>query len=213
VVQEKGALVAAVPPSGLVILGQDHDYVAQLEMMARAPVVKVSGQGVVLAENIARAVCRHLGVPEDVVRTAVRDFKPPKGRLNQLEIAGMTVIDDTYNANPLSMKFGLDTLASMAPPASRRVAVLGFMAELGAEGPRYHAEVGAYARTRADLLIGVGESAKLYEPDIWFETSDACADQVGALLRAGDCVLVKGSFSARMALVVKKLSAPSGRAS
>jgi UDP-N-acetylmuramoyl-tripeptide--D-alanyl-D-alanine ligase len=131
--------------------------------------------------------------------------------LNQLDIVGMTVIDDTYNANPLSMRFGLDTLASIATPASRRVAVLGFMAELGPESPRYHAEVGAYARTRADLLIGVGEPAKLYKPDIWFETSDACADQIGTLLRTGDCVLVKGSFSARMARVVKKLSALSGR--
>jgi UDP-N-acetylmuramoyl-tripeptide--D-alanyl-D-alanine ligase len=204
-VQEKGALVRAVPPSGLVILGQDHDYVSQLEQMARAPVIKVSGQGVELSQNIARAVCRHMAIPEEVIGSALSDFKSPKGRLNRLEFASMTVIDDSYNANPLSMKLALDTLAETDRLKHRRLAVLGFMAELGEEGPCYHEEVGAYARSRADVLIGVGELSKHYNPNFWFDTSDSCAAQIESLLRCGDCLLVKGSFSARMERVVIKL--------
>jgi len=204
-VQEKGALVRAVPPSGLVILGQDHDYVSQLEQMARAPVIKVSGQGVELSQNIARAVCRHMGIPEEVVGSALSDFKSPKGRLNRLEFASMMVIDDSYNANPLSMKLALDTLAETDRLEHRRLAVLGFMAELGEEGPRYHEEVGAYARSRADVLIGVGDLSKHYHPNFWFDTSDSCAAHIESLLRYGDCLLVKGSFSARMERVVIKL--------
>ena len=205
VVREKGELVRAVPPSGLVVLGQDHDYVSQLEQMARAPVIKVSGQGIELSRNITRAVCRHMGIPDEVVSTALSEFKSPKGRLNRLELAGMTVIDDSYNANPLSMKLGLDTLAETARPEQRRMAILGGMGELGEQGPCYHEEIGAYARSRSDVLIGVGDLSKHYDPDHWFDSSDACARGIESLLRVDDCLLVKGSASARMWQVVNKL--------
>lgn len=205
VVQEKSALVRAVSPSGLVVLGQGHDYVSQFEQVARAPVVKVGGQGVELSQNITRAVCQHMGIPDAVVSSGLKDFKSPEGRLNRLELGGMVVIDDTYNANPLSMKLGLDTLASMAGQGERRLAILGGMAEMGEESRRYHEELGDYARGRADLLIGVGELSRHYSPDHWFDSSDACADGIEKLLRCDDCVLVKGSASARMSRVVTKL--------
>ncbi|MFZ3081487.1 Mur ligase family protein [Rhodoferax ferrireducens] len=205
VVQEKSVLVRAVPPTGVVILGQGHAYVSQLEQAARAPVIKVPGQGVELSQNVARVICQHMGIPEEAVNSALKDFKNPKGRLNRLEFAGMTVIDDSYNANPMSMELGLDTLAETAKPPHRRLAVLGFMAELGPEGPRFHEDVGAYARNRTDILIGVGELSKLYKPDHWFDSSEACADAIENLLHLDDCVLVKGSHSARMELVVKRL--------
>lgn len=205
VVNEKSALVRAVPVSGLVVLGQEHDYVSQLERAARAPVVKVAGQGVELSQNITRAICRHLGVPDDVVTSALADFKSPDGRLTRLELAGMTVIDDTYNANPMSMKLGLDTLAQLAKPEQRRLAILGAMSELGEDGQSYHEELGAYARSRSDVLIGVGDLAKHYRPDFWFDNSDACADGIDRLVRVGDCMLVKGSASIRMKRVVNRL--------
>ena len=125
--------------------------------------------------------------------------------MNRLELAGMVVIDDTYNANPLSMKLGLDTLSSMAGQGERRLAILGGMAEMGEECRFYHEELGAYARNRTDVLIGVGELARLYSPDHWFDNSDACADGIEQLLRFDDHVLVKGSASARMSRVVTKL--------
>ncbi len=205
VVQEKSALVRAVSPSGLVVLGQGHDYVSQFEQMSRAPVVKVGGQGVELSQNIARAVCHHLGIPESVVSSGLKDFKSPEGRLNRVELGGMVVIDDTYNANPLSMKLGLDTLASTVGQGQRRVAILGGMSEMGEDSSRYHEDLGIYARSRADLLIGVGELSRHYSPDHWFESSDACVDGIEKLLRSDDCVLVKGSASARMSRVVTKL--------
>ena len=79
VVLEKGALVRAVPPDGLVILGVGHDYVSQLEAMASAPVVKVGGNDLELSRNITRAACRHMGIPGDVVEAGLRDFKMPEG--------------------------------------------------------------------------------------------------------------------------------------
>jgi UDP-N-acetylmuramoyl-tripeptide--D-alanyl-D-alanine ligase len=88
------------------------------------------------------------------------DFAQPEGRLNQLCLEGLTVIDDSYNVNPLSMKLGLDTLAETAHAGSRRVAVLGYVAELGDECVRYHCEIGTYARKAADVVIGVGELSR-----------------------------------------------------
>ena len=205
VVREKGELVRAVPPSGLVVLGQDHDHVSELEAMARAPVIKVSGPGMELSRNITRTVCRHIGIADDIVACALKEFQMPKHRLNRLQLVGMTVIDDSYNANPLSMKLGLDTLRESAGPEQRRLAVLGYMGELGEDGARYHKEVGAYARARADVLIGVGDLARHYDPDYWFESSDACAQGIETLLRFDDCLLVKGSFAVQMERVVNEL--------
>ena len=205
IIQEKGKLVRAVTPTGLVILGDGHAHVSQLEQMARAPVVKVQGKGIELSRNITRAVCQQMGIPEDVVESALKDFKNPPGRLNRLELAGLTVIDDSWNANPMSMRLGLDTLAEIAGPEQRRLAILGDMLELGEESPRYHEEVSVYARSRADVLIGVGELSKLYSPDAWYDSIEACAEGIEGLVRVGDCVLVKGSHSARMWKAVAKL--------
>jgi UDP-N-acetylmuramoyl-tripeptide--D-alanyl-D-alanine ligase len=77
------------------------------------------------------------------------------------------LINDSYNANPISMRAALDHLASLeAGGRRRRVAVLGEMRELGPDAPAYHREIGAYARERGvELIIGVGEAASSYEPD------------------------------------------------
>jgi UDP-N-acetylmuramoyl-tripeptide--D-alanyl-D-alanine ligase len=206
VVHEKSALVRAVPRSGLVVLGEDHDSVAQLEQAAVAPVVRVPGKGMELSRNITGVVCAHLGIPQHAIQAALADFKPPQRRLHKLDFRCMTVIDDTYNANPMSMKLGLDTLFESAHPRRRRVAILSYMGELGDDAARYHQEVGVYARDRAHVVIGVGELAEHYSPDFWFPTSEACAGQIESLLCFGDCVLVKGSASARMEQVVRKLS-------
>jgi UDP-N-acetylmuramoyl-tripeptide--D-alanyl-D-alanine ligase len=85
------------------------------------------------------------------------------------------------------------------------VAVLGFIAELGIGAPEYHSQVGTYARSTADVVIGVGELAKHYNPDYWFECSEVCSQEIEHLLHSGDCVLVKGSAAARMSVVVDSL--------
>lgn len=208
VAQEKGTLVRGAPPDGLVVLGDGHDFVDDLERQSRAPVTRVTGRGLDLSKNVARVVCRHLGVPDAVIEEALRDLQPAKGRLNLLEAGGLTIIDDSYNANPLSMRLGLDTLAAITPAGGRRVAVLGTMGELGEASASYHRDIGAHARRCADLLVGVGEMGRSYDPDRFFPDSDACADAIGGLVTPGDCVLVKGSASVGMRKVVQRLTEP-----
>jgi UDP-N-acetylmuramoyl-tripeptide--D-alanyl-D-alanine ligase len=204
VVKEKGKLVAAVPGGGLVVLGE-HEHVGRLEQMTRARVIKVGGQGLELSRNVVRVVCKELKIPESVVADRLAQFELPERRLNHIVFPGLVVIDDTYNANPLSMRLGIDTLGATSKPGQRRVAILGYMGELGDDAPRYHQEIGRYARERVDLLIGVGDLAKHYSPDYWAGTSDSCADQIETIVAANDCVLVKGSFSSQMERVVARL--------
>lgn len=79
------------------------------------------------------------------------------------------------------------------------------MIELGEESGRYHEAIGAYARGRADVVIGVGELARHYQPGHWFEDSGECAERLASLVEPGDCLLVKGSRSIRLHRVVQEL--------
>jgi UDP-N-acetylmuramoyl-tripeptide--D-alanyl-D-alanine ligase len=121
-------------------------------------------------------------------------FSRLRGELIQLP-GGIVLVNDCYNANPVSMRAALDHLASM-PGAGRRVAVLGEMAELGPDARAYHREAGAHARGLGiGPIIGVGELARDYAPDEWAVDADAALSLVRGTLRPGDTVLVKGSRS------------------
>ena len=116
------------------------------------------------------------------------------------------LINDSYNANPISMRAALDHLASLEA-GGRRVAVLGEMRELGPDAAAYHREIGEYARERGvELIIGVGEHASEYGPDQQVADADTAADALGAALGPGDAVLVKGSRSVGLERVAEKLA-------
>ena len=205
IAQAKSALVRAVLPSGLVVLGQDNEYASNMSRESPAPVVKVPGSGRELAENAARAVGRYFGLPDEVIGRALSACGAVEGRLNILDLGPITVIDDAFSANPMSMRLGLDTLASIARPEQRRVAILGTMAELGPRGPHYHEEMATYAQARADVVIGIGELAQVYRPDHWFATSKLCASSLRQLVHRNDCLIVKGSHSVHLDRVVQEL--------
>jgi UDP-N-acetylmuramoyl-tripeptide--D-alanyl-D-alanine ligase len=142
-----------------------------------------------------------LGLPLDEVGRGAASVKLSRWRGEEVPLPGDGVlINDAYNANPLSMAAALEHLAERAG-ARRRVAVLGDMAELGPGAPAYHREVGAVAaRTGVAALVGVGPLAREYlrgargVPDVcWAPTLEEGLAQLRALLRPGDCVLVKGS--------------------
>jgi len=119
----------------------------------------------------------------------------------------VTVINDCYNANPMSMRAALDHLAS--GPAGRRIAVLGGMAELGSDSDRFHLEVGEHADELAlDVVITVGEMALPIADGFPGETySVGNPEEAGALLGElageGDRVLVKGSRSVGLERVLE----------
>jgi len=120
---------------------------------------------------------------------------------------GVFLVNDSYNANPVSMRAALDHLGSM-PVDGRRIAVLGEMKELGPEAPEHHREVGAHAREAGvELLVGVGEAARDYAPDQLVADPTEAAELLAPLLGSGDAVLVKGSRAAGLELVAETLPA------
>jgi UDP-N-acetylmuramoyl-tripeptide--D-alanyl-D-alanine ligase len=138
------------------------------------------------------------------------------GRGQHLELpGGITLIDDSYNANPVSMRAALDELAATAARTgapARKVAVLGDMLELGPDGPAYHAQIGAYADRVADLLLTVGPlaagiGAAFHGEHHHARDARAAAELLPPLLRSGDLILVKGSNGVGLRLVCETLGA------
>jgi UDP-N-acetylmuramoyl-tripeptide--D-alanyl-D-alanine ligase len=130
--------------------------------------------------------------------------------------SGALLYDDSYNANPASLRVALDTLAEFA--ATRRIAVLGDMRELGDDEDIWHRELGKYASERVDRLICVGELARWFgeeAADTGFPksaidcvaTAEEAARLLDATLREGDVVLIKGSRAVGLDRAVEMLSA------
>jgi UDP-N-acetylmuramoyl-tripeptide--D-alanyl-D-alanine ligase len=163
----------------------------------------------------AAAAALAVGVPLGAIVRGLEAFRPVAGRLAALRSQrGAAVIDDTYNANPDSVLAAIDVLAAAPSP---RWLVLGDMGEVGADGPRYHSEVGAYARAAGiERLLTVGalatESAAAFGAGAQhFASVEALATHVADNATAGTTVLVKGSRFMRMERVVAALCGPSGR--
>jgi UDP-N-acetylmuramoyl-tripeptide--D-alanyl-D-alanine ligase len=151
----------------------------------------------------AVAAARALGVrPAGRVEVA---FSSLRGEIVELP-GGVTVVNDCYNANPMSMRAALKHLAET--PAERRLAVLGAMAELGAGSDGFHREIGAEAAALGiDVLVTVGEPALAYTAGYGGETySTGTPEEAAALLaeigQPGDRVLIKGSRSAGLERVL-----------
>ena len=132
-------------------------------------------------------------------------FSRLRGELVELP-ENAILINDSYNANPISMRAALDHLATFET-GGRRLAVLGEMRELGPDAAAYHREIGEHARARGvEWIIGVGELSSEYAPDEVVEDADAAAEALASALAPGDAVLVKGSRAVGLERVAEKLT-------
>lgn len=164
--------------------------------------------------NVANALAAvAVGLACEIALTDIRDglesLQPVDGRLRSVRsLQGVSVIDDSYNANPGSVRAAIDMLAACS---GRRTLVLGAMGELGPGSSNLHREVGEYARAAGiDQLWGVGpELATCVDAfgagGRYFVERDAVLSVLGGQFGEGDTVLIKGSRSAHMELVVQAL--------
>jgi UDP-N-acetylmuramoyl-tripeptide--D-alanyl-D-alanine ligase len=116
---------------------------------------------------------------------------------------GGLLLNDSWNANPVAMRAALAHLLACAN-GRRTVAILGEMAELGPEAPRYHDQIAREAED-VDVVLGVGELARHYRPDEWAPTAAEAREVALELVRPGDAILVKGSRSVGLELVADAL--------
>jgi UDP-N-acetylmuramoyl-tripeptide--D-alanyl-D-alanine ligase len=160
-------------------------------------------------DNALAAIAAGVALGFDLAAMADRApgivFSRLRGELVELP-ENAILVNDCYNANPISMRAALDHLATL-DASGRRLAVLGEMRELGPEAAAYHREIGDYARRKGvELIIGVGEHAEAYAPDERVPDADAAADALAAALGPGDAVLVKGSRAVGLERVAEKLT-------
>jgi UDP-N-acetylmuramoyl-tripeptide--D-alanyl-D-alanine ligase len=184
----------------------------------RFPVfVPLPGRHTVYNALAAIAVGRLLGVAAEQIAAGLADYQPGKMRLNIRRCEDITVIDDTYNASPLSMAAAINVLAEIGQ--GRRVAVVGDMLELGAASRQAHERVGRQlADVGAAIVLTVGEMAR-YAAEAAKATGVAevvvCSDHQQAIaelrqrLLPGDTLLVKGSRGMQMEKVLVVFTPPS----
>lgn len=162
----------------------------------------------------ALAAYRALGLPLSGAGAGAGEVELSRWRGDEVPLpGGGLVINDCYNANPVSMRAALEHLADRAG-ARRRVAVLGDMAELGPGAPTYHREIGHLAaQLGVGALVAVGPLARAYVDGArgvpvtrWATTLDEGLAALQALLRPGDCVLVKGSRAMGLEAIAEALA-------
>ena len=177
-----------------------------------APVtLHIAGRHNVKNALAAAACALSAGVPLPTVVQGLQAFEPVRGRSRALSLDGgrLTLVDDSYNANPDSVRAAIDVLSELPGP---RLLVLGDMGEVGNQGPQFHAEVGAYARNQGiDALWTLGELGRdahqAFGPQRGQHFADMAALQaaVAAVWRTTGSILVKGSRFMKMERVVETL--------
>ena len=235
----KAELIAALPPDGTAVIPageallRDHlrddldvvtfgeeadvrllgasDQHVEIDARGRPITLAVPFTQAHIRRNLLAAVAACLAV--GVIPSGRVEFQPLPGRGGRIRLADdVTLIDDCYNANPMSVRAALEDLAATARPGERRVAVLGDMLELGDAEVEFHAATGEHAtRAGIDVLITVGPLAAAmggtFAGGEVHRTADAteAAMLVRDLVRSGDVILIKGSRGVGLELVCRAL--------
>jgi UDP-N-acetylmuramoyl-tripeptide--D-alanyl-D-alanine ligase len=193
-----------------------HDFGSELAIDCGTEqfTVKIAAAGAHNVRNaLAATACTYaIGVSIDDIKRGLESFSPVNGRLQRKTAqSGALVIDDTYNANPDSVRAAIDVLSHTNAP---HVLVLGDMGEVGNEGRKFHEEIGAYAKQKGiEHLLTMGDLAQYiaaaYGPQAQhFDGIDALNQAVDALATKDATVLVKGSRFMKMERVVQHLVNP-----
>jgi UDP-N-acetylmuramyl pentapeptide synthase len=213
IAKAKAELVEALPPGGVAVVPDEpllEPYLRRSDVVvkrvdAAAPVpfaTSYSSRHQLANTRTAIAAAEALGLPLPEGELRV-EFSKRREEERELPGGGL-LLNDCYNANPVSMRAALEHLAERAE-GRRRVVVLGDMRELGAEAPSYHEEIGGLVRALGiEHVIAVGELARAYGGE-WVATADEAAVRLREVLRPGDAVLVKGSLAVGLEVVAENL--------
>jgi UDP-N-acetylmuramoyl-tripeptide--D-alanyl-D-alanine ligase len=226
VIRAKSELVAALPPGGTAIVPEEFPVEREDLQVIRLgkPAAQVNEDRTIVEGVSFNFVAQHQAANAAAALAALDalglarpervdvDFSRWRGEERELPGDGL-LINDAYNANPVSMRAALDYLVARAG-ARRRVAILGDMAELGRTAPGYHREVGeAAAELGVAELLAVGELARGYVDGAagvashWTPNVHEALRQLDEVVRPGDAVLVKGSRAMGLEAVAEALAA------
>jgi len=209
--QEKLSLIRSLPETGFALIGEGIAQVSgenimrfSLDMCKDIHIGEYGSYftynenrfftpllGIENIYNCAAALCltQSLGFDYDAQRTTLKEMSPEPGRLEPIHRHGLLIINDTYNANPVSMRAAIDFAAQLK---RRKVFVLGDMLELGSQSRKLHLEIGDYARERCDVLLTYGKESTLYQGRHFREKREIVRSLL-ASIRGNEVVLIKAS--------------------
>ena len=178
--------------------------------------IPLPGKHMISNALIACAVGHLCDVNIEQIKNGIAGIKPVGGRVNIIKADGYTIIDDCYNANPVSMKASIDVLKYAT---TRKVAILGDMFELGADEAKLHSDIGVHLAKpdmNIDVLVTVGSLSKNIEAGardagysgktIHYDTLEECLEDIEHKLEGGDTILVKASHSMHLEKIINSLT-------
>ncbi|MBE6090691.1 MAG: UDP-N-acetylmuramoyl-tripeptide--D-alanyl-D-alanine ligase [Clostridium beijerinckii] len=166
------------------------------------------GEHNVLNALIGIQIARNFGLTFEEMEKGLGNFNATSMRLEVINKDRFTIINDSYNANPDSMKAALEVLKNYS--GSRKIAVLGTMGELGDYAEEAHIQVGEFAKDKADILLTTGEFKEYYkkgfgERTMVFESKQELMQRLTDMIKVDDTILIKASRSAKFEEITKYL--------
>ena len=169
--------------------------------------IPVMGEVFVYNALAAYAVGKLFSLTPEEIKNGIASFQMSNNRMNTIKTAKFTIINDTYNANPDSVKSAIKTLGTFK---NRKVAILGDMLELGENEIKYHQEIGEFCNEKIDVLITIGVLSKnmfdkFTKEKYYFKTNEEAETKLKDILKQDDVILVKASHSMKLDTIVNFL--------
>ena len=169
--------------------------------------IPVMGEVFVYNALAAYAVGKLFSLTPEEIKNGIASFQMSNNRMNTIKTAKFTIINDTYNANPDSVKSAIKTLGTFK---NRKVAILGDMLELGENEKKYHQEIGEFCNEKIDVLITIGVLSKnmfdkFTKEKYYFKTNEEAETKLKDILKQDDVILVKASHSMKLDTIVNFL--------
>lgn len=169
--------------------------------------IPVMGEVFVYNALAAYAVGKLFSLTPEEIKNGIASFQMSNNRMNTIKTAKFTIINDTYNANPDSVKSAIKTLGTFK---NRKVAILGDMLELGENEKKYHQEIGEFCNEKIDVLITIGVLSKnmfdkFTKEKYFFKTNEEAETKLKDILKQDDVILVKASHSMKLDTIVNFL--------
>lgn len=212
VVQDKKIITFGLNSKSDIYIKKMIKGVSQIQTLKGQIDIRIKLQGEHNLKNVLAAIASAIAlkIPLKTIKKGIEAVKPVNGRLEfKKGLYGSLVIDDTYNANPDSMRAAIDVLTNQD---REKILIIGDMGELGKKAIQYHMSIGAYIKKNKILdVVGTGKLTKHTIDKCkgnakWFDNKKALIQYVKTKMKKNSCVLVKGSRFMKMEEVVKALT-------
>ena len=200
--------VGQVRAENIVLKADGTNFTLVIEGEETAEVfIPVPGKHMITNALLAAALGWKLGISSEKIAVGLSSVNLTSGRMRRIDSDGITLFDDTYNANPESMAAAIDTLGDTpVGEGGKRIIVLGAMGELGGHSVDAHLKVGRLAKEKGLTLVAVGKGAEGIAEGgsaTHFSDMNNAADWLLENARSGDVILFKGSRTAAIEKVLK----------